>query len=233
MVMNLITIVGVIFTVLAGWIAWREYTKKRELELLGDQISAEEYLKKCYKNNDTSSWTKDNLAQKFTRILAMNYIINNRLIELHENNLIIYNELIKYYRYGHSQIRFIRSSHISFIRDIQFLPIVKTSYITEILFLKSLCLFGFLPLFISFYEFSLIALENKSFKSFDIFYFLILFLQGAIIIFVSLYFKRVVENANLFVTKLHEAEVLYQKIKQPKQIKKPLHMSSLKNSKDI
>ncbi|WP_125518648.1 hypothetical protein [Acinetobacter pittii] len=220
MAMNIITIIGVIFTVLASWIAWKEYTKKRELESLGEQISAEEYLKKCYENEEFSTWVKDNLAQKFTRILTMNHIINNRLIELHENNLINYNNLIKYYRYGHPQIRFIISDHISFIRDIQFLPIVKTSYTTEMFFLKSMYILGLIPIFISFYEFFQIALEIKSFKFFDIFYSFMLFLQGSVIIFVSFYFKRIVENANLFVTKLHEAEVQYQKLTTPKQVKK-------------
>lgn len=225
MAMNIITIIGVIFTVLAGWIAWKEYTKKQELELLGSQISAEEYLEKCYKNNELSIWVKDNLAQKFTRILKMNHIINNRLIELYENNLIDYNDLIKCYRYGHPQIRFMISDHISFIRDIQFLPIVRTSYTAEIFFLKSMYILGFIPLFISFYEFSQISLEIKSFKFFDIFYFSMLFLQGAVIIFVSFYFKRIAENANLFVTKLHEAEVQYQKLDHPNQVKKAFSFS--------
>lgn len=49
--------------------------------------------------------------------------------------------------------------------------------------------------------------------------FLLFFLQGAIIIYVSLYFKRITENANLFVKKLHEAEVKFIKLKDPKQVK--------------
>ncbi len=221
MTMNIITIIGVIFTVLAGWITWKEYVRRQELEALGDHISAEEYLKKCYDNDDLSAWNKDNLAQKFTRILKMNHVINNRLIELHENNLIDYNDLVKKYRYGHPQIRYIKSDHVSFIRDIQFLPLVKTSYSTEMFFLTSMFIFGLIPIGISFYEFAQIALEIKGFKLFDVFYFFTLFLEGAVIVFVSFYFKRIVENANLFVTKLHEAEVNYQKLKNPKKVKKP------------
>lgn len=175
MIMNIITIIGVIFTVLAGLIAWKEYIKKQELDILGNQVSAEEYIKECYENDNNSIWYKDNLAQKFTRILKMDHILNNRLIELYENNLINYNNLIRNFRYGYPQIRYIRSNYISFIRDIQFLPLVKTSYVKEMFFLKCMFILGFIPIFISFYEFAQISLENKKFKIFDVFYFFTLF----------------------------------------------------------
>lgn len=218
--MNFITVLGVIFTILAGWVALRQYLHKQELEALGNYISSEEYLAKCYDNNNYNKWVKDNLAQRFTRILKINHIILNRLIELHENNLIDYNCLLKYYRYGNTQIRFVQSDHVSFIRDIQFLPFIKTSYRKEMFFLNCVLILGLLPIFISFFEFTSIILENKDVKFFDFFYFCILFLQGVIVFYVSVYFKRIARNANLFVTKLHEAEVEFLKIKNPKQVKK-------------
>lgn len=65
MIMNITTIIGVIFTVLAGWIARKEYIKKQEIEALGNHISADFYLKECFDNENNSIWYKDNIAQKF------------------------------------------------------------------------------------------------------------------------------------------------------------------------
>lgn len=221
MTMNIATIIGVIFTVLAGWIAWKEYIKKQEVEALGNHISADLYLKECFNNDSNSTWYKDNFAQKFTRILNMSHVLNNRLIELHENNLLDYNNLIKNYKYGYSQIRLIKSDYVSFIRDVQFFPLVQTSYRTEKFFLTCAFVLGFIPVFISIYEVAQISLNNKELNFFNVFSLSALFLEGAIIIYVSSYFNRIVENANLFVTKLHEAEAKYIKLKDPKKVKKP------------
>lgn len=220
MIMNIITLIGVIFTVICGWIAWKESIKKQELEALGDSISAEEYLSKCYKNDSISTWCKDNLAQKFTKILKMDHILNNRLIELHENNLIEYNDLIKNYRYGHPQIRYIRSNYVNFIRDIQFLPYVKSNYSSEKIFLSFMLFLGFFPICISIYEISQFSLKNKDINFLNLFSLSTLFVQGLITIFVSMYFNRIVENANLFVTKIHEAEVKFLQLKNIHQVKK-------------
>lgn len=219
--MNIVTIIGVIFTVLVGCISWKEYIKKQEIEALGNHISADFYLKECFNNDSNSLWYKDNLAQKFTRILNMSHILNNRLIELHENNLLNYNNLIKKYRYGYSQIRFIKSDHVSFIRDIQFSPMLKSSYKSEKFVLGFMFILGALLLFISIYEISKISLQNKELNFLELFNITGIFLEGIMIIYVTLYFKRATENAYLFVKLLHEAEIKFLRIKEPKKVKKP------------
>lgn len=80
---------------------------------------------------------------------------------------------------------------------------------------------GCIPVFLSIHEVAQISSNNTELNFFNILTLSALFLQGAIIIYVSIYFNRVVENANLFVTKLHEAEVKYIKLKDPKKVKRP------------
>lgn len=218
---NFISIIGVLCAALACVIPWKEYMKKRESDAIGNQISAEDYLKNCYDNNENSNWCKDDLAQKLTRIIGMNHTLNNRLIELHENDLIDYHRFLNYYRNGSTQIRFIKSDHVSFIRDIQFSPILKSTYKLEKFVLGVMFLLGLVLLLIPIYEVSRISLQNKELNFIELFNVTCIFLEGIIIICVALYFKRIIENAYLFVTLLHEAEVKFLKIKSPKKVKKP------------
>lgn len=186
---------------------------------ISDRLSSSvQYFEKYYDAGQTNQLILDRAAQDLAKSPFVNHAFVNKLIDLHQNFLLDFDEMIFHFEEGRRYIEFKKGKEFEVKSDIYIKPFWKFG----LKFRKALFILGYFVFCIigsvfigTFLNSGVGKLPAEWIVSFSRIVFGLLFILGALL---CLVFESQLKQASKFIVKLSDADERYKKIEKPKRI---------------
>lgn len=211
-------IVGLITILVTIYFKRHEITSLKHKKISDRLSSSIQYFEKYYEPGQTNQLVLDRAAQDLAKCVFVNHAIVNKLIDLHQNFLLDFDEMIFLFDDGHYYIEFKKSKELDVNKNIYIKPFGKFGLVLR----KGLFIFGyFIFAFIGLMLFSAVlyvGLGTSAIAWILSVALIIISIFFIVIAFFFLTFESRLSQASKFIKRLLDADEKYKKIERPKRI---------------
>lgn len=211
-------IVGLITLLVTIYFKRHEITSIKHKKISDRLSSSIQYFEKYYEAGQTNQLVLDRAAQDLAKCVFVNHALANKLIDLHQNFLIDFDEMIFIFEDGHYYLEFKKCKEIDVKKDIY----IKPFWILGLGFRKGLFVLGYF-IFAFIGIMLLFTILNKGLGTSPLAWILsvVSIIFSTFFIISALFFLTLesrLAQASKFIVRLVDADEKYKKIEMPKRI---------------